>query len=213
MPATNQRNQIIEAYVTTDTPLRAILSRLPEPRGPVAQALLYLLECIEGRRLAKEAVSVAQAAVANKDADPEIMVLMLSRWAELSCRVGRPSEADALMHRAKALMSPGTHPEVRAAMTLAESVIADTTGNKERCERLLRGALDFLPSFSPRRKTYLWELGLFLARQGRLVDCRDALRGLSLGPDDSSRVSRLLMVQFVDAVETGRPREASQLMS
>ena len=123
---------LVDQYVTTDRTLDDILGSAPEPGSPIVHALRYLLDCLSGKRFAKDAIRAAQA-VPLKGSDPELLVLMLTTWAQLCCRIGKPSEADALLQRAKALVSENTHPEIRAAAMLAEGVLADTTGNKAGC--------------------------------------------------------------------------------
>jgi len=207
-----RKNPIVDRYVTTDLSLSAILAQLPDPGSPVIRALLYLQECLDGKRLAREALDAAQAAP-MKGSDPELVILMLTRWAELSCRIGQPSNADVILHRARALLGEETHPEVRAGIMLIESMLADTTGNKKRCEEILREVLKLVPQHSARRKLHVWELALLLARQGRGTDARDEFNELSWQTNDRFKMSRLLLVRFVDAVETGQVHEASRLMS
>jgi DNA-binding NtrC family response regulator len=174
--------------------------------------LLHIHECLNGKRLARDAVKMAES-VPIKGTDPELMALMLSGWALLSCRIGRPSAAVALIQRAKVLASDETHPEIGAEAMRVESVIADTTGNKARCEQILKDILRFVPSHSPRRKFHVWELALFLARQGRGMDSQAEMRELAWQGSDRFKMSRLLLVQFVNAVETGRAQQAHQILS
>ena len=202
-----RKNQLVEQYVTTDMPLTSILADGPEPRIPVVRSLLAVQECLHGRRLARDALQAVQA-VPMKGSDPELLVLMLASWAELSCRIARPADAEALIHRARTLISEDTHPEVRAAVTMAESILADTTGNKARREKLLRSILEDVPSHSPRRKYYAWELALLMALQGRGVESREQIKELTWQCNDRFPLLRVLLVQFIDAVETGRVQEA-----
>ncbi|MBM4142508.1 MAG: AAA family ATPase [Lentisphaerae bacterium] len=204
-------NQYVDRYVTTDAPLHDILVSAPVPRSPLVQSLLYIEECLAGRRLAKNAIDAAEQ-VPLKGNDPELLVLMLSRWAELSCRIGRPTEAEALVNRAASLIADGTHPVIRAVATFVESVLADTTGNKARREALLGEIIASLPAHSPRRKFYVIELAMALAQQGRGVEARDALRELAWQCNERLDIANVQLVEFVDAVETGRAREALRLM-
>jgi len=202
-----RQNRLVEQYVTTDASLTTILAESPKPRSPVVQSLLAVQECLHGRRLAREALRAAEE-VPMKGSDPELLVLMLASWAELSCRIARPADAEALIHRARTLVSDDTHSEVTAAVTSAESILADTTGNKARREQLLRDILEDVPAASPRRKYYAWELALLMARQGRGVDSKGEIKDLTWQCNDRFPLTRVLVVQFIDAVETGRVREA-----
>jgi len=203
---------IVDRYVTTDQPVSIILETVPEPRSMLLQALLYIHECLDGKRLARQAIDLAQA-VPLKGWDPELLILFLSAWAELSCRIGRPTAAESLLHQAKSFISGQTHPEVRAAAILVESILADTTGNKKRSESLLKEVIKTVAAHSPRRKNYIWELCLFLGLQGRGIESQAELKELSWQGNDRYNISRMMIVQFTNAVETGRAHEASQCMS
>jgi DNA-binding NtrC family response regulator len=189
-----------------------ILQESTRPRSLLEEALLQLHDCLEGRRLAKDTVEMAQA-VPLSGWDPELLILFLSNWAELSCRIGRPSIAQALIHRARSLFTDATHPEVIATTMLVESILADTTGNKAKCERVLKEILQRISPHSARRRLYVWELALFLALQGRGVEAQAEMKELSWQSNDRFKVSRLLIVQFTDAIETGRVQDASMFMS
>jgi DNA-binding NtrC family response regulator len=202
-----RQDQLVEQYITTDLPLTTILTESPRPLSPVAQSLLSVQECLHGRRLAREALQAVQA-VPMKGSDPELLVLMLASWAELSCRISRPADAEALIHRARTLVSEDTHSEVTAAVTLAESILADTTGDKTRREKLLRSILQEVPAHSPRRKYYAWELALLMALQGRGVESKEQIKELTWQCNDRFPLLRVLLVQFIDAIETGRVKDA-----
>ena len=205
-------DEIVDRYVTSDTPLAVLLSQSPEPRSLLVQALLHVQECIEGKRLAKETMELAQA-VPLKGWNSELLILFLSSWADLSCRIGRPSAAETLLHRARSIVSDETHPEILAAIMLVESNLADATGNKSHCEEILKDILTTISEHSARRKTYVWERALFLAQQGRGTEAQEEIKELSLQSQDRFRASRLVIVQFVDAIETGQIQAASEYMS
>ena len=199
-------------YLSSDRSLVDILRSIPEPHTPVVRALLYIHECLARKRLAKQAIEAAQA-VPVEEADADLLILMLSSWAELSCRMARPSEAGALVQRAKALVAESTPPEIRAAAVYAESMVDDNAGNKGRAEEKLKSILDLIPPSSPRRKFYVWEAGMFLAQQGRAIEFESDLRALESQQSDHFPAVRLIALQFVDAVETGRVEDALQIDS
>jgi DNA-binding NtrC family response regulator len=203
---------VVQQYVTTDAPLSAILNNTPESRDPLLVSLRHLQECLDGKRLARDAVKSAQA-VPIQGSDPDLMILMLSAWAELSCRIGQPASASVLVQQARSLLSDQSPPEIRAAALLAESLVADTTGNKVKREGILRDILRTLPTHSPRRRLYAWELAILLARQGRGTDSQSEMRELAWQGGDRYKLGRLLLAQFVNAMETGRMQQASQLMT
>ena len=200
----------MDRYVTTDLSLLDI-ARDSSSKHPLVNALLLIQESLQGKRLARDAIAAARD-VQIKGSDPELMILMLSSWAELSNNLGRPSETEALIHRAKAMISDSTHPLVRAYALFAEAALSDTSGNKAAGEKVLREILTTVPEHSPRHKLYVWELALFLSRQGRGTECRNEIRSLTWQCNERFDLSRILMVHFVDAVETGNIREASELM-
>ena len=209
-----RRDPIVGRFATTDIPLIAILQNSPAALlSPVARALLGILECLNGKRLAMEAIQAAQQ-VSLQKSDPELLILMLGAWAELSCRIGRPSEAQSFLHRAQALVSEQTHPEVRAHAMMVESIVADTTGNQGLREKTVQDILDLLPAFSPRRKFYLWEKAFLLAQQGRGMDFGDTINEMTWQCNERFPLCRVQLVQFIDHVERGNVENAtSQLPS
>ncbi len=209
---TDKRNDpVVDLYVTTDISLQEIFQQVPKSVNPTAKALRRLDHCLAGQGLAREAIAAAEA-VPLKGSDPELLVLMLAYWAELSCRMGRPAESDAIIHRARGLLSDQIHPEVQARLLLAESVLHDTRGNKTQRESLLREIVQRLPEHSPRRKFHLMELGQLLALQGRLRDYQAEVRELSWQCNAQLPTARLLFLQFINAVETGDLHEAARLV-
>ena len=202
---------VVDRFVTTDLDLETIIADLSRATDPVEQALALLSACLDGRRLAKEALAAAQGTPLT-DADPELTILLLCRWAELLCRLGRPPEAEALLHRIEGLTLPDTHPTILAEACSARAILADAKGNQGEHEDRLREVLALVPEASPRRKYHVWELGLLLARQGRGTDFKQPLKDLTWQCNERFTADRLLLIQFLDAVETGRIREASSLM-
>ena len=207
-------NPIIERYITSDLSLQEIIRSSSSNRAdsPCAKALLLISECLAGKRLAKDAITAAENAPL-KSADSELQTLLMSKWAELSCRIGRPREAATLLHQAKSQINDNTHPLIRGAVLLAESTLADTTGNQSLHESILRDTLNLIDSHSPRRKFYLWELALLLASQGRGSELSSQMRELTWQCNENFPLSRLLAVQFINAVETAHIQEASTLMA
>lgn len=209
--ADRRANPTVDRYVTTDLPLQTILRRATSLKSPLASSLLALLDGLAGRAPSTEVLKAARA-TSFQGSDPELMVLFLSSWAELSCRTGNTPEAEQLLRRARLLFSATTHPEIRATCMAAEGILADTTGNKVKREQILRETLNVVPSHSPRRKYHVWEFALCLAQQGRATECRSDLREISWQCTENFPDTRIHIVYLVDAVETGRLKEASELM-
>jgi DNA-binding NtrC family response regulator len=199
---------IVKGYLKTDLPLTEIIEKITDQRTPLSHALLYIEECLEGRRLAKDAIAAAMA-VPMKGADPELLILMLSGWAELSCRITGPSEAAVLIHKAQGLISKKTHPEIRARSLFAESALSSVRGNEHAREQILKGIIEILPPRSSRRKFYLLELVMFLARQGRGLEFQDLMKELKRRTNTQLQKASLLMAEFINAMETGKIDEAS----
>ncbi|MBT3191137.1 MAG: sigma 54-interacting transcriptional regulator [Verrucomicrobia bacterium] len=205
-------NPLVDRYVTTDIPLAEIIRNSPTVDNPCTKALLLIAECLAGKRLAKEAIAAAESAPIQS-ADAETRTLLLCEWAELSCRIGRPSEAQTLLHQAKAQITEKTHPVIRGTAMLVESALADATGDQHRRETLLRESLDVIGEHAARRKFHLWELALLLATQGRGNELTGQLRELTWQCNEHFPLSQLMVVQFINAVETGHLQEASQHMT
>ncbi len=206
-----RHNPVVDLYVTTDLPLSLIFEQAPKTVDPVARALRRLDACLAGTGMAKEAIEAAGKAPL-KGSDPELLVLMLGHWAELSCRMGRPSECEALLHRARALLNTETHPEIQTRILIVQSILDDIRGNKSGRESTLLKAIKELPEHSPRRKYHLLDYTSLLAQQGRSVDCQEELRELTCQCGEQLPIARLQVVQFVNAVETGDAHEAARLV-
>jgi DNA-binding NtrC family response regulator len=213
-PALPRRfNPVVDRFVTTDLPLQEIIaSTAAISLSKIEMALLMLCDCLDGRRLARDAIEAAEN-VPMKGQDPELTILLLARWAELACRISRPSEAEALLHHARTLFTEQTHPEIRASIHFATSVLYEARGNQQEREKLLRQTNDELPEHSPRRKFYLWELGLLLARQGRGIEFKQEMKLLTWQTGTRFPLEQLDRLHFIDAVETGRTRAAAERMS
>ena len=207
-----QLHPLVQRYISTDQRLELILENMPVPREPVVQALFYLQQCLNRKRLARHAIPAADAAPIE-GVDPELLVLMLSSWAELSCRINRPADARTLIHRAQALVSEETLPEIRAAARFTESVYADATGNKAHCESLLREAAAMVPPDSARGKHHAWDLLVFLAQQGRLAEADADVESLAGQCTSAFPEERVDVVRFINAVETCQTHEAAGLLS
>ena len=57
---------VIRRYVSSDEPLALILQESGEAESPLVQAILYIDECLHGKRFARDAIAAAQA-VAMED--------------------------------------------------------------------------------------------------------------------------------------------------
>ena len=202
---------VVQQLVTTSEPLPAILRRAKDAASPLCGALLALQECLSRQRLARQAIEAARA-VPMAEADPDLLILMLSSWAELSCRLTRPSEAQTLLQRAQAMLSSQTAPEIRSHLLRSESILADSTGDRARQQQRLDDALRILPQASPRTMMLLWEKALFLCQQGRGADADADLRWLSDHTDEFFTATRPLCARFVHMMETGHHQEASLVL-
>lgn len=206
----NNNEYIIRQYCNSDELLASILHRIPQPHPRHIRALVYLEESLERKRLAKDAIEVAES-VTVEEAGADVFILILSAWAELMCTIMRPSDAEALVHRAKALVSDATLPEIFVRLMRAEAIIADTTGNKKKALSLLEEVMHILQPESPRRKFHVWEHSLFLARQGKLLDAKHQIPELIKQSNQNFPLTAVTLLQFINAVETGMLQEATRL--
>jgi transcriptional regulator with PAS, ATPase and Fis domain len=201
---------IIKQYCNTDEPLMSILQRVPQPYPRPVRALLYLEESLERKRLAKDAIEAVEA-VTIEEAGADVFILILSDWAELMCTIMQPRDAEALVHRAKSVVSDSTLPEIFVRLMRTEALIADTTGNKTKALSILEEILRILQQESPRRKFYIWEYALFLARHGKLADAKHLIPELIKQCNQNFPLAVVTLVQFINAVETGLLQEAIRL--
>ena len=206
-----RHDPIVDRYVTTDIPIRDITIHTSSPQPDLNRAIRMIQECLLGKRLARDAIKAAEN-ISPKGADPELMLLMLAGWSELYIRINRLSEAEAVLQRAKSIDSEHIHPAIRATILLSKSLIINSHGNKTDCEKSLREIIELVPEHSPRRKFYIWELALFLAQQGRGIDSKTQLKNLTWQCNDNFPIGKIIMIQFVNAVESGNIQDASSLL-
>jgi len=212
VPGSHRADALVDRYVTSDLPLRAIVDGLPGTRAPVVEAIVYLQDCLDGRVLARDAMGLAETVDLHGN-DPELAAIFLALWADVSCRISRPTEAVALLHRAKAVIGAETHPEIRAMVDAVDARLADARGDKADSERILRSVLGVVSPHSPRRKFHTWELAALLAMQGRASEIEAELKDLAWRCNEHFPLERVLSVRFVNAVETGQARDASHLLA
>jgi len=213
MTETPTKSGVVRVYTTTDTPLLQILRTTDLKEDPVLHAMSYVEECLSGTRLARDAIRAAKSAP-MAGSDPDLVILLLCRWAELSCRIAQSNEAVALIQRANALLSETTPMEIVSAVTYAEGLVAGTRGNRQEQERKLITLLQDLPATSPRRMFYLWENAMFLAKQGRAESVRNDIELLiETGPRRGVPPERNMAPQFLNAIETGQAALAREYIS
>ena len=189
-----------------------ILRSIEPSSGPIPLALLYVEECLAGKRLAREALRMAKAAsIPGTNAD--LTMLLLARWASLSCRVGQSSETSALIQRAHALLSDRTPPEITAEVRFAEAQSAASRGNREEETGLYRQSVALLSAQAPRFKYAAWELAMCLARQGLAGEIETLLTPLESSASDDFPLARALAPRFLAALETGQADFAAQCLA
>ena len=208
---TYRHDPIVDRYVTTDIPILDITIHTSSPQPELSRAIRMMQESLLGKRLARDAIKAAEK-ISPKGSDPELMLLMLAGWSELYIRIGHLSEAEAVIQRAKSIGSEQIHPTIRATILLSESLILKSHGNKNDCENILRDLIKLIPEHSPRRKFYIWELAFFLAQQGRGIESKNQLKNLTWQCNDNFPIGKIIMIQFVNAVESGNIQDASSLL-
>ncbi len=208
---TEQYDNIIERYITSDDSIIDIVDLNPSKYPKPAKALRKIRACLQGKILAKDAIKAAEEISAN-ECSSELLLLILGSWLELSIRLGRLSEADAIVHRIKALLTEKTHPAIIAYTQWAEAMLIDAKGNKIECEKLLRKITNILPEHSPRHKFYIWELAMFLAQQGRLKEYKKGMKTLAWQCNNNFPPAKITFINFINAMETGNIQDASGLL-
>lgn len=201
-------HEVVSAYVSTDTDLTSIIRNSHAPDSPLLQAVSSLQESLAGRRLARDAIMSANS-VQVEGSDADVLLIMLTSWADLSLRITRPAQSEALVQRARSLVTQDTPPEIRAMLLTSEALLADANGNKLHCETCLREAVKIVPSSSPRRKFSVWQLAIFLAQQGRGTESESDLQQLQSQCNENFPPERIACVKFINAVETGNTRVAA----
>jgi len=204
---------VIAEYVGTDAALRRILAQ--SPGGAVVEATILLHDFINGTQSANGAFLAARRADTTGE-DTDLCILFLGSWADAS--LAQSSEAEdmtstawPLLHRAKALISNRTPPEVRSYVETVEGRMMGAKGNLTSREEIMKTALARIPRQSPRRKYVILELASLLAELGRLDELADEIGALSPLYSDNFRESEITALRFIDHVETGRILRAQRL--
>ena len=197
-------------FVESADTLLDILEGQPEPREPVVSAMLALRQAYNGDA-GERLGAIRQAGDAQLDGvEPDLAVLFLSVWAEVSSRLRRVDETEALLRRIRPLMGARTRPEIEAYVLLADAHAFALRGKKTEAESSLRRAMKILPAGAPRRAIYLLVFARFLAHAGREteVDGKLSEESRNVPADYAAEVP---YVRFVQMVETCRLREAREL--
>ncbi len=205
------QNQIVLRYAQTDADLLRIAQTSPEAATLPGQALIQLEECLAGRRLARDAIRMAES-IPMDQTDPQLLILILGTWAEICCRIGKPADAETLVHRAGTLVTENTFPEIKAHVMRAESIAADASGNRKRREDILKQIVALLDPKSPRYKFHLWEIAFFLAQHGRAAEMQNEIQSLRSMCNENFRKERIAAVDFFNALETANASQALLLL-
>ncbi|MBN1671301.1 MAG: sigma 54-interacting transcriptional regulator [Kiritimatiellae bacterium] len=207
----SQHHPVAARFAESEEELLTILRRSDVSGEPAGQALVALQEFLSGKQTAEAALAAAQQAPIA-EMDPELAILFFGSWAEVSGSLGRIVEATALLHRAEALLSEDTLAEVRSYLLTVEGFLASCEGNKVRREHILKEVLACLPLDSPRRQFHVLELAYLLARLGRALEIETDLDWLSARSATPFMRASVVLLRFINAVETGDTERAASLM-
>lgn len=217
MTIARKLDDVVEAYVSSDSDLRAILQHSGANRDPITSAMALLCEFSGGNQSANGAFLEAK----NVDIhgyDTDLCLLFLISWAHASVLQANSiraklSEAWTLIHRAKAMISSQTPPEILAYAGIIEARLAGAEGNRLNEEKILINTLNNIPKKSPRRKFIVLELASFLSHEGRLKDIIREINTLSIGNNYNFKKAWIDAALFVNAVETGQLETAERIAS
>ena len=184
-----------------DHPIR-ILEGVDRSESSVIDAYANIQECLAGKKLAKTALQSARE-MDMAAAEPSILVLTLTAWAELSSRINQKSEAQALVHRAESMISDNSPAEIRACLERARGLLAADEGYFRNAEKHFKEAINMTVKHSQRREAFILELALFKARQGLLKDVSKLLPKELAKNAEGNRDNPWELIQFVDSVENG----------
>jgi DNA-binding NtrC family response regulator len=186
---------------------------MPEPRGPVVQAIVDLVDVVFGQRNYED-VRARLDTLDLTGCDPELHILLLSAWAHAALgsnshvRAESVDEVRALTRRAASLVSERTSPEIRSEVLTLNAYTCNVRGDLARREELLDDARRVIPKSRPRYASALLNCLWNYAMGGRLVEHQAELAELRR---HSQWGDLLQLFGLVDAVETGRLDEAVRL--
>ena len=207
-------NPIIEHYTRTDLPLAAILKQ--EPEEDTLHSALSMLATFEGHGDTAGLAFIRAREVDLKGKDNDLCILFLATWAKAAYLRAAADMADvaepwALLHRARALISPETPPEITALCDIVHAHLVALEGNVDEQERLLHTVTEHLPASSARRSYSILELARCLAYAGRCSEIDTEIASARSVKHSHFRIKWLDLACFIDAVETGAVATARNL--
>ncbi len=207
MPRQKRRlHPVVEAYVSTDRPLKDILVAADEPRDLPTRATLAMRRCIDGEGPEDEALALAQSACVG-DADPDMLIVLYAVWSFLSSLRHRLDECRMVLERVRSLVSPRTPPEIRALALHTEVNHLFYRGRKEEAAACSRQALAVLPANSPRRPNLFCDWAFMLATLGRGAEVEEEYARLADEPGGTYEAQHVNF-RLCHCGETGRMAEA-----
>jgi len=202
---------VVQGYVEVAGNTIDLLRSTPEPRGRLIEAMLRIREAHSGECSAEEAFRAAQAIDIEKE-DPFLCLIFLELWTNLSIRENRVAEAEALVNRARFLVSEDTPPELRAGVWMSEGIVLAAGSDKEGRARCIEKAIAELPLDSKRRKIVVWDRAIRLGQLGQGTEVEEDLAWLEMQCDEVFLPSRIAFVRLCNCVETGRAQEAERYL-
>ena len=208
---------LVADYVNDDAELSVLVERHRGTDSGPLEAIRLLRGSIVGDQSADGALLAAKR-VRLDALDAHLCALLLATWSHACAtrcdtRPKQRSEAEALLRRARSLLSAQTPPEVRVYVDCVGATLAALDGNLLLQEESLRTALSSLSSRSPRRPGVLLQLAHVLARVGRLQEVEAEISDTAnTAAPDSPLTDELRIARFVNAVETGSFDGARGLM-
>jgi DNA-binding NtrC family response regulator len=180
----SSRHPVVEAFFGGDQPYGGdeafeVLQREALGGDPVLTALLKMQAAVRGRGSLEEAHAAVEKVTLDESLDPELAVLLLGSWAEVSFRLRRAEEMDAIVGREQSMVTEESAPELKSFLLIQEGLCRSRRGDKVGRLELLRKAVDVVPEHNSYYGRPVCVRATFLSQLGRGIEAEDDLKKLA----------------------------------
>lgn len=210
-------HKLIEQFVSSSVDIPSLLEQYSGRQSPVTQALILLSGMLDGNQAANGALFVARN-TDIQDEDADLGIIMLAYWALALVSQARQVpeksiEARAAIHRARNLITSTCPKEIVSLVDLADAQLADSQGNIDARDTIMKRALKRLALHSPRHPWFLAQYAIMLARSGRLSEISRKLSSVETSSAWAEIAATATLARFMNHIETCNVHQAEQLLS
>ncbi|HOX07173.1 MAG TPA: sigma-54 dependent transcriptional regulator [Planctomycetota bacterium] len=185
----------------TNTPLTSKYAMVPA-LSAVVEVCDAISAALWDRTDGREAWAMAERLEFGAEVPADLLIALFTDWGQLATKLGRLPDAQVLLGRARSALPDGATPEMVNCVATLEGLLAAWRGDLMRREAIYRESGRTLSPGSREHLRHRISHAHFLATMGRESEV-DAELGALEGLDQRSS-EMVLLVRFIQAVETGR---------